>query len=125
MSRILFLDDMEVRWRGFWNGAKLAFPGSEIVWAQTAKEAITHLSEGVWDLVSLDHDLDQDHYDNPGFCGEGSGTEVVQWIAKNAERFGTTKFVIHSLNSVAWPRMVQDLRDAGLMVKRIPFTGVV
>ncbi len=105
--RILFLDDDPDRHRLI---AK-ALPNARHV--HTANEAIRALQNKIWDVVFLDHDLDQFGAENPG-----TGEDVADWVIAHAERFRHTLFIIHSHNWIFGPVMERKLRAAGLSALR-------
>ncbi len=85
------------------------------VW--NAKDCIESLRLEEWDLVSLDHDLDQMPYDNPQKENTGSG--VVRWIVANKPK--VKRFVVHSYNNLQAPKMVEALKGAGYEAVWEPF----
>lgn len=105
--RILFLDDDPERHRLI----AQAFPNARHV--QTAAEAIRALQNKPWDVVFLDHDLDQFGAVNPG-----TGEDVVDWVIAHEERFRHTLFIVHSHNWIFGPVMERKLRAAGVPVLR-------
>lgn len=121
MAHILFLDDSPARWRVLFNHAGRTH---QILWAQTAADAISYLKDPSlsFDLVMLDHDLLDEHYEN---CyedyGPGTGMDVVDWVIANPERFHDTPFTIHSLNTMRAHEMKARLEDAQFASFYIPF----
>ena len=95
---------------------------SSIIWCQTVPEAIEVL-ENYKDrlrFVSLDHDLGGEKYQH--VAREDCGSEVVRWLVKqNILDYKKCRFVVHSHNEHARPRMVRKLREAGYTVKGLPF----
>lgn len=89
--RILFLDDDLTRWQAF----RQKVIGHNVQWVSTSAEAIGALAADPFDLVYLDHDLDEE-------CTgvNGDGLEVACWMAHpdNRERYRQTTIVVHSLN---------------------------
>lgn len=90
--KILVLDDDVKRHKRF----RQQWIGHELTIVVTAKEAIENLSRKTWDIVFLDHDLN-----NEAFVpsGPGTGYEVAQWLTNNPLR-KPMLIVIHSFNSV-------------------------
>jgi hypothetical protein len=117
--RVLFLDDMTVRWRQFYN--RLKAPDVVLHRASSADEAITMLNEvdeDGYQYVFLDHDLDPGAYD--GEPQEKTGMDVVKFIVRHSYDFKGTNFIIHSLNEAARERMCAALIDAGLTAEVVP-----
>ncbi len=85
------------------------------VW--NAKDCISSLKLEEWDLVSLDHDLRGQPYDDP--TEENSGSEVVRWIVANKPK--VKEFVVHSYNHLQAPKMVESLIGAGYKAEWVPF----
>lgn len=73
---------------------------------RTAEEAITHLSNGQFSEVSLDHDL--------GNEGVATGYVVASWIEEQAFFGNIPKLIwhIHSANPPGRARMEAALRSA-------------
>ena len=109
MKRILFLDDDPVR------HALIAEAMPEAVHVETSGDAIDQLRTHRWDLVLLDHDLDQF-----GAVDPGTGEDVVDWIVDHAARFRDedTEFIVHSHNWIFGPVMYRKLREARLRAIR-------
>jgi len=117
--RILFLDDMEERWRRF----RQANIGQVIDWAESAEAAIKFLHENSYDVISLDHDLEFEHYCSPvcdhkdGLCG----MTVAQFIAEHPAPFEKSTINVHTYNESAGQEMIGTLRAAGLKADYRPF----
>ena len=103
MTAVLFLDDDTTRQRRF----AAANPGARIT--ATAAETITMLMAQSWNVVHLDHDLGGEVYVDSN--RKDTGAEVVRWILANRPRIG--RVVVHTWNTVAGPRMSEDLQRAG------------
>lgn len=102
-GRVLFLDDKQCRVDTFVRYA----PQATIV--RSAREASAALASGPWDLVFLDHDLN-DAWTVPEAEREtNSGTHVAEWIAEHRPQ--VRRLVIHSTNDPAARRMRDILRD--------------
>lgn len=114
MIRALFLDDSHVR-RTL---ARSNLDVDHLHTVATARECIDALSDP-WDVVYLDHDLGgPDEQDNPiaqDASGQ-TGMDVVAHVEREQPSVGV--FVVHSLNPVAAPVMVERLRSAGYPVER-------
>ena len=74
-------------------------------WVKTAQQAISVLSQGNVESVSLDHDLGP---------GAGTGQEVANWIEEQAFH-GTLPrlaWAVHSMNTVGAKSMTRALVNA-------------
>lgn len=114
--KILFLDDNDLRHvlvdRNIIN--------QDIVHVETAREAIEQLSNNDFDLIMLDHDLDE-NTNNVLVEEEEDGRFVCRWMAENFESKETT-VIIHSLNEPGSKEVRQILFDGGFKTcYRIPF----
>lgn len=118
--RVLVLEDWIDRLKKFreWYKAE-----HDYVEATTADEARRLLAAGPrFDVMFLDHDLAEEHYEGKGMDGEDTGFAVCRYITDSmpiAERPRT--FIVHSLNPVGAERMVKHLSTAGLNVYRVPY----
>ena len=111
---VLFLDDDPARRAAFRKSCPRA------VIAETAESAIGWLKYsplGVWDEVSLDHDLEGESYVDS--LRDDCGMEVVRWVCLNKPDVLT--FIVHTHNDDAGDLMVEALDRAGYRVLRIPF----
>ncbi len=79
-----------------------------ITHVETSKEAIDHLAENTYDIVSLDHDLGGTQLAK---SGPGTGFEVARWLANNEDR-QPPQIWLHSLNPVGRMNMKYELPDA-------------
>lgn len=112
--KVLFLDDDLNRHRMF--KENFGDESNDIVYVETAKEAIEALQYQDFDSIFLDHDLGGEYY-QPSV--EGTGWEVAKYIAENL----TYKpiIIIHSMNSAGGIRMYHVLADAGFKSVLSPF----
>src|SRR5262245_41886870 len=109
--KILFLDDDKKRYRRFLS----AHPAATIV--HTAQEAIVALRTASWDVVSLDHDLGGQQFQNPQ--ESNSGSAVVRFLAATWVPIG--RIIIHFFNVPAAQDMQSLLHHAGYRVTCRPF----
>lgn len=115
--RMLFLDDEQ--WRH--DGQRVMQSHNYIIDSvYNADQAIAALKATHYDLVSLDHDLQEDHYREDQPFGTGTGLEVARYIAANPTC--CDRVVVHSLNQVGGARMMAELHDAGIRAIRLPFS---
>lgn len=94
--------------------------GYTYYWAKTAKDAINQLKSKTFQYVSLDHDLAEEHYNNPGNTRgkKGTGQDVADWLAENKTEI--QGILIHSLNPVGGKNMERTLIRAGYDVQYRP-----
>jgi len=113
MTRILFVDDEEVRFtllkmRDF-------FPEeAEVCSVNNAIDAITAVRDELWDTIFLDHDLNT-FVDGQEITGLDVAKSIIQFAV------GAPDCIIHSMNqSAAW-RMEKTLQEEGFFTQVIPF----
>lgn len=91
-------------------------------------ECIKALSSNLWDEISLDHDLADEHYAEIGDESEylefkeKTGFEVVKWIVEND--MWAPRIIVHSWNPVGGLRMADYLnyhKPKGVEVLYIPY----
>jgi len=107
---VLFLDDEISRRKAF----RARCPSAILV--SKAAEAIVSLSPTKWDLVCLDHDLD-DYFDTAEHSN--TGMTVVEYICEKKPKI--SQIVVHSINVPAAEEMVRKLQDAGYQAQHVPF----
>lgn len=113
--KVLFLDDCPVRHKEFMEN----WIGHLVDWAWTAEQAKKFLEVNEYDLVMLDHDLEQQHYAEK--CFARTGGEVAQFMANTPERFEKTNIIVHSLNFDGRKRIIQILKSVGLEPVDLPW----
>lgn len=124
MAKVLFLDDAKER---LVRAAKV-LAGHDVVYVETAQQAIDAIKEQEFNTLCLDHDLAEEHYAQ-AFQSEavqaalpGTGMDVVRFLC-SPDFPGPKPFVIvHSLNVTASHRMLDTLKDGGFSVRLKPFT---
>jgi len=115
--KVLFLDDSIDRVKKF----KQLVINHSITHVVTAEEAIKSLDKEAFDVIMLDHDLAEEHYNNPNHNLKGTGKDVAIHLAKNAEKFEDALILVHSLNEPGSVRMIGIMEQAGLNATREPF----
>lgn len=110
--KLLFVDDRSKR---IHSALKKYGAEYDVRIAPNVKEALRLMSTDDWDVVSLDHDLNGDDFQNPE--DKTSGMEIVRWI----ERFGwphksKPMFIIHTSNLFVANEMKSRLQDCGQQV---------
>lgn len=117
--KILFLDDDKERHRRF----VMNRIGQDITTAWTCAEACKLLSEEVYDVAYLDHDLSESAASGHPAAGERTGTHVAEFIAAMPPEKRPRTVIIHSFNDYGRKRMRAILREAGVEVWIEPFKG--
>jgi CheY-like chemotaxis protein len=114
--KILFLDDSPERHRVMRTQTSQATCDH----AYTANDALKMLKKHNYDLIMLDHDLNEDP-ECKLICADG--TYVAEYMSKFMPQHIETPVVVHSLNTVAASRMRKILEDDGgyMFVHTIPF----
>ncbi len=101
---------------------------SNTIWAKTYEEGQVTLWVYKNELteVHLEHDLSGTPYMNTR--SEESGMEIVRYLEKLETHHGDVfpvytkmKWVIHSWNEIAAPKMLKRMRKIGLTVDWVPF----
>lgn len=101
--RILFVDDEEMRHAAF----RRAFSEDDRKHVYTVDDAIHALADEVFDLVYLDHDLNDYHLD---------GMDIVKSMCALPEDLRPKEVVVHSCNVSRALVMVANLTQAGFRV---------
>lgn len=113
LLRLLFLDDRTKRIEA----ARKKYEGVyNVTFVHNVKECLRYLCRQEYDIVSLDHDLDGDDFQNPDDVT--SGMEVIRYIVK-CGGFPPSQIVvpvvwIHSSNLLAANLMISELLKAGI-----------
>lgn len=117
--KILFLDDNAERHKRF----TMNRIGQNITQVWSYEEACKALTDTVFDVAYLDHDLsDLAAAGTPGE-GEKTGTDVAEFIANMAEDKRPKYVVIHSFNDYGRRRMAGILSVAGVSCMIETFRG--
>lgn len=113
--KILVLDDDLNRIRVI--ASFIGDSGNAITFVNTVQNAVDELNNQDFDIILLDHDLE----DFTGtYGGEITGSFLTTWIPTR-EYLRTTQFIIHSKNTDKAVAMQNTLRNAGFMVSRAPY----
>lgn len=97
------------------------FDGYDVTHAWNADEGVKAVRDGSFDLVLLDHDMEEVHYTDlqGALSGKGTGQEVAHEIANlQAPPF----VVVHSWNHYGGKAICNILDDAGVPNERIWFS---
>lgn len=117
--KILFVDDSPHRWEYFSEMfRRKENEHVEFEWAKNYDETISALKSGKWNIVFLDHDL-EDPGDWDTKMGWRDGTAIVDWIREHTPDIGFV--VCHSMNPVGRKRMSISLENGGYKNTEIPF----
>ena len=113
LPRMLFLDDRTKRIEA---ARKKYAQLYDVTYVHNAKECLRYLCRQEYDIVSLDHDLNGDDFQNPDDVT--SGMEVVRYIVK-CGGFPPTQLIvpevwIHSSNLLAANLMISELFKVGI-----------
>jgi len=113
LPRMLFLDDRTKRIEA---ARKKYTHLYDVTYVHNVKECLRYLCRQEFDIVSLDHDLDGDDFQNPDDVT--SGMEVVRYIVK-CGGFPPSQIVkpevwIHSSNLLAANLMISELLKVGI-----------
>lgn len=101
--RILILEDDEHRIVKF----KQNFIGCKLDITKDPKEANKWLEENVYDVIFLDHDLEDSHYLEDCLSKETTGLCTADFLGNNFELNKEAQIIIHSLNPAGRERMRQ------------------
>jgi hypothetical protein len=85
------------------------------------ESACKHLKRGVFDIVFLDHDLEEWHY-GIDIRDDGTGSELTLWL-KNFRKICEKHYlyVIHSVRPKAAKKMAEDLSFLGKRCIILPY----
>ena len=114
--KILIVDDQNERHYGF---RLIYYPKHEMRKAFTVKNAIAELEKSNFDLIHLDHDLqDFEHFNDGRKPLEHTGMEICKYLINKQY---TGKVIIHSWNTVAALQMKKMFEDNGINVSYEPY----
>lgn len=121
--KILFLDDDQARhdYAHEWLSKILGISGLliDVHHVHSSAKAIKVLEGEDFDVVSLDHDLEEIHYtNNKGDWEERTGQDVARWLAADSFR---GLVIVHSWNPEGAQAMVHILANAKVNVERREF----
>lgn len=107
--RVLMLED-DVDERGPYLLALYTAYGHDVTWVTTVPEAQEAWGDRHYDLISLDHDLGQ----------REDGMSFLRWALMQPDVCEAPRqWIVHSLNVVRAPVMVDLLHQAGCCVHRV------
>lgn len=116
--KVLIVEDDPNRMRIF----RQLFASEEVVWAQNVTEGIEWLQSTRFDLVMLDHDLADEHYENldhAATVASGTGREVAQHMTTMVE--APPFAFVHSWNPTGARAIGDILTEAGISNVVMPF----
>lgn len=112
MSKLLFVDDRSKR---IHSALRKYGHDCDVRIAPSVKEALRLISQENWDIVSLDHDLNGEDFQNPD--EKTCGMEIVRYLISYGWPYKAQPlFVIHTSNLFAGQVMAQRLTDSGFSV---------
>jgi CheY-like chemotaxis protein len=116
--RILILEDDENRIKKF----RENFIGCDLFITKNPQEANQWLEGHEFDIIFLDHDLEDSHYLVDTVDRERTGLCTAEFLGNNLNLCKNATVIVHSLNPSGRTRMMQAL---GTRVKHeIPFVGL-
>lgn len=115
--KIFFLDDDKERHRKF----KMNRIGQDVTTVWTYADACAALSETVFDVAYLDHDLSERAAAGNPALGEKTGTDVAEFIASMHKDRQPAIVIVHSFNEYGRERMKTILDRAGIHCTIQPF----
>lgn len=117
MNRILIVEDDATRRSWF----DRRFAHCERDATDDVSVAVQWLLERDYELIFLDHDLAEEHYQFELADDGLTGYVVAAWLAEHPERQAEAQIIIHSLNYPGSQRMLQCLQNAGRDAEHVPF----
>jgi len=108
LPRMLFLDDRTKRIEA---ARKKYAQQYDVTFVHNTKECLRYLCRQQWDIVSLDHDLDGNDFQDPEETS--SGMEVVRYMKGWMDYYPRPEVWIHSSNLFAVRKMLFELNEYG------------
>lgn len=110
--KLLFVDDRSKR---IHSALRKYGNDYDVCIAPSVKEALRLISAENWAVVSMDHDLNGDDFQDPD--ERTCGMEIVRYLVSHGWPYKAQPlFVIHTGNIFAGQVMAQRLQDAGFSV---------
>lgn len=115
--RVLIIEDSEERIKKF----REHFIGNTVVFTKDVSEAKNLIDKAGWNLICLDHDLNDE--DLMTSKVEGTGHEVARYMIENMNEDDKKQLtvIIHSYNIGKAKVMEEELQQSGFTVHQIPF----
>jgi CheY-like chemotaxis protein len=118
--KLLFLDDSQMRHNAFQRS--LRGTGHQITAVMSADDACDAMKKTAFDVVFLDRDLNDFDGAGSGPGGdESTGEDVAQWMVDSPHAKQPKQVVVHSVNPVGGPAILQILSAAGFRCGLAPF----
>jgi len=117
--KLLFVDDKPSRCE---DALKMYGEKYEVILAHTVTDALRQMSGNDLSVVSLDHDLNGQDFQDPD--EPTSGMAILRYLQKTGwpfEQRSKPRFLIHSTNLFAASAMVEFIRQGGFDVISDPF----
>lgn len=112
---VLILEDDEARIKLF----RQFFIGHSLDITKNPDEANQWISEKEYNLISLDHDLNERDYVTDTGYSTLTGYGTALFLSENPDLSSNAKIIIHSLNPVGANRMQRVLESRGAI--RVPY----
>ena len=106
--RMLFLDDRTKRIEA---ARKQYTQQYDVTFVHNTKECLRYLCRQQWDILSLDHDLNGDDFQDPS--DTSSGMEVVRHMIGWMDQYSKPEVWVHSSNLFAATHMLGLLKQEG------------
>lgn len=118
MLNILIVEDMEERIDAY----RKYFKNHCITVARSYDQAIRWLGKEEFDLIQLDHDLAEEHYNDMSLAHtyDKTGHSVAKWMVENGSNKDAS-VVVHSWNLVGAENIYQTLMADDRDVIKLPF----
>lgn len=117
--KILVVEDNSERIKFF----KTIFSSASVlVFAENYNQAVS-LLDNDFDLVFLDHDLEEEHYTGNSLYADNTGYSLAEYIIEN-DLLLKAVFIVHSLNPIGSQNIVNCLQKCRVVFK-IPFSKEV
>lgn len=113
--KILFVDDEFQRFQTL----RRNMPAADIVWVQTvdAAQQVLLATEGMFDIISFDHDLGVRPDVDAEFPENMTVRPLIHWIKANLSKLPGiwgVDFIIHTSNPCGRDWLASQLKDVGL-----------
>lgn len=128
--RVLVLEDDDQRI--LWFAQKLFC--HRLTFAFTSVDAIDLLNDNSFDLIFLDHDLCEEHYNSyiaslssdeewrADKYDHNTGMAVAKFLAENPDKSPSARIIVHTLNPIAQLRMQNTLFEGSRTCEVVPFS---
>jgi len=105
--KIFVLEDSMERIK--WFKASCEKQGYELIHTDNVKDALIYLNKDIFDIIFLDHDLDNKVYVES--ANDNTGWQVARQLHNTINK--TSPVVIHSMNYIGANNMFNTIKDNG------------